>query len=138
MPRKFTKQSLTKLKTNGNEQTDKILQDIIMAIHNSNFELERQEDYIREDEYGIEFDTQEYYGEYEVGETSIGVTVRYCKKISGLAGRYQIEAETDLNVLMGNAEYSACAWSRVKYQLEHKHEKIDESTLNKLVDMMGL
>jgi hypothetical protein len=138
MARHFTKESLTKLKSNGNDQTDKILQDIIMAIHNCDFELERLEDYIREDEYGIESDTKEYYGEYKVGETTLGVTIRYGKKMSGLAGRYKIEVETDFNMIEGNAEYSAAAWRRVEYQMAHKSEKIDEGSLNNLINLMGI
>ena len=73
-----------------------------------------------------------------MGEATLGVTVRYSKKLYGLAGRYQIEVETDFDILKGNAEYSSCAWKRVMYQQEHKNEKIDEVALNNLVAMMEL
>ena len=109
-----------------------------MAIHNREFTLERLEDYIREDEYGIESDTKEYYGEYNEGKTSLGVTIRYGKKMSGLAGRYKIEVETDFNTIEGNAEYSACAWKRVEYQMTRKDEKVDEESLNGLIELMGI
>jgi hypothetical protein len=130
--------SLAKLKTTGSRAQDKILQNILLAVHQSKFLLEAQEDYVWEDEFGLEYDVEEFYGEYEVGKTSLGVTIRKRKKMAGLASRYYIEVETDDETFEVGGEYGARAWKYMAYQLDNKDERIDESKLDALAKLMEL
>lgn len=109
-----------------------------MAVHSSEFILKDEEDYVWDDEYGIEFDVSEYYGEYNVGETSLGVTIRRRKKLAGLAARYYIEVETDTDTFEVGGEYGARAWKFMQYQLNNKDERVCETKLDDLAKLMGI
>lgn len=138
MPRKTTLDSLAKLKSTGKKSQDTILRNILLAVHQSKFILEPQDDYVWEDEFGIEFDVEEFFGEYEVASMSLGVTIRKRKKMAGLAARYYIEIETDHDVFEAGGEYGARAWKYMQFQLDNKADVIDETKLDELAKLMEM
>lgn len=129
MARKLTKDSLTKLKSTGSIAQDKLLQRLLWAIHNNEFELTQDEPSMYEDDAGIEFDCESFYGEFK----SIGITIKQLKKYGAIYPRYYIQVETDDDTFEAGGEYGAKAW-KLASQVKTPQHKVDEDKLLALLE----
>jgi len=132
MPRATTTESLLRIST-GNEKQDQIVRRILMAINTNEVHMELQAVY--ETEFHL---NEEYYGDFN----DIGVTVRYAKKLFGIAGRYTLQLEVDSmeDTIEVSGAMASKAWNLCKKQEREAERKstVSDESLQGLADMLGL
>lgn len=119
MPRKTTISSLSKLSC-GDEKKDKIARAILYKISTNELMVERQAVYD-----DLDHMNEEFFGEYG----DLGITIRYAKRKTGIAGRKYLVIESERETLEIGGPIGAKAWNLAETQ-ERQFERVEERSVS--------